>query len=193
MTEQTRPNDDVEAARTLDERAGTEAHSVHAHEDRAYDRGAGLEEQLEQARTEADEMRDKFLRARADMDNFRKRMERSYAEQSRSQTKSLLAKLLSVKDNLERALQFGNGAQNGESIIEGVRLTLYQLDNLLEQEGVKVIEAEGRPFDPRLEEAVHSVQDPEVEDQTVVRVVRRGYTYRDEVLRPAQVVVSVRQ
>jgi molecular chaperone GrpE len=70
-------------------------------------------------------------------------------------------------------------------------LTQYQLNSLLQQEGVKPIEAEGKIFDPHLQEAVHRVNDPNVPDHTVVQVARTGYTYGDEVLRPAQVVVSV--
>ena len=116
------------------------------------------------------------------------------ADLAKTSKKSLLSKLLGVKDNLERALHYGEAAEgNGEGIIEGVRLTRYQLDQLLQQEGVRPIEAEGQPFDPRFEEAVHSVNDETVPDNTVIQVVRRGYTYGDdgEVLRPAQVVVSV--
>jgi molecular chaperone GrpE len=103
-----------------------------------------------------------------------------------------LVRLLSVKDNLERALHYGESSPtNGESIMEGVRLTQYQLDNLLQLEGVEAIEAEGKTFDPHLEEAVQRVNDVCVPDHTVVQVVRNGYMYGDEVLRPAQVVVSV--
>jgi molecular chaperone GrpE len=182
----------TESTSEQNEAAGTAATNGAAAPETAAQPGS-LEEQLASARAEADDMRDKYLRTRAEMDNFRKRMERNYADQSRSQTKALLSRLLGVKDNLERALQYGDGGQSGEGIIEGVRLTLYQLDNLLEQEGVKGIEAEGRAFDPHLDEAVHSVHDPEVADHTVIQVVRKGYTYGDEVLRPAQVVVSVHE
>ena len=152
-----------------------------------------LQAALIEARTEAAEARDKYLRSRADMDNFRKRIERTYSDQRRMAQKDLLRRLLAVKDNIERALQYGESSQNGEGIMEGVRLTQYQLEQLLEQEGVKAIDAEGKPFDPNFEEAVHSVNDPNVGDHTVVQVVRRGYTYGDEVLRPAQVVVSVHE
>jgi molecular chaperone GrpE len=75
--------------------------------------------------------------------------------------------------------------------MEGVRLTQYQLNQMLQKEGVDPIEAEGQPFDPRLAEAIQSVNDQSVDDHTVVKVVRTGYTYGDEVLRPAQVIVSV--
>jgi molecular chaperone GrpE len=148
--------------------------------------------ELQRAQEEAASNYDKFLRARADMENYRKRMDRTLADLTRSARRDLLVRLLGVKDNLERALHYGEGAPtNGESIMEGVRLTQYQLDSLLQQEGVAAIEAEGKTFDPHLQEAVQRVNDPSVPDHTVVQVVRNGYTYGEEVLRPAQVVVSV--
>lgn len=157
-----------------------------------------LREELAGARRDASQNHDKYLRARADMENYKKRIERTYADLARSTKKDLLAKLLGVKDNLERALHYGEGTNEhaGEGIMEGVRLTQYQLDQLLAQEGVKEIDAEGKPFDPQFEEAVQSVNDPSVPDHTVVQVLRKGYTYKghtdqDEVLRPAQVIVSV--
>jgi molecular chaperone GrpE len=154
---------------------------------------SSLEFELAQAKQECADLRDKYLRAMADMENYKKRIERTYRDLSRSTKKDLLRRLLTVKDNLERAIQYGDVSENGEGIVEGVRLTQYQLEQLLETEGVKSIDAEGKQFDPRLEEAVHSVNDPSVPDHTVVQVVRRGYTYEDDVLRPAQVVVSVHE
>jgi molecular chaperone GrpE len=154
---------------------------------------SSLEHELVQARQESADLRDKYLRAMADMENYKKRIERTYRDLSRSTKKDLLRRLLTVKDNLERAIQYGDASENGEGIVEGVRLTQYQLEQLLENEGVKNIDAQGKQFDPRLEEAVHSVNDPTVPDNTVVQVVRRGYTYEDDVLRPAQVVVSVHE
>ncbi len=152
-----------------------------------------LREQLAGAQREAAESHDKYLRARADMENYKKRIERTYADLAKTAKKDLLRKLLGVKDNLERALHYGETAEGtaGEGIIEGVRLTQYQLDQLLTQEGVQPIEAEGQPFDPQRQEALQRVEDPNVPDHTVVKVVRKGYTYQDEVLRPAQVIVSV--
>jgi molecular chaperone GrpE len=151
-----------------------------------------LRRELEESRQDAAAHQEKFLRVRADMENYKKRMERTYADRAHSSKKDLLQNLLSVKDNLERALQYaGSSEAGGESLMEGVRLTQYQLNQMLQKEGVEPIEAQGQPFDPRLEEAIQSVNDPSVADHTVVKVVRTGYTYADEVLRPAQVVVSV--
>jgi molecular chaperone GrpE len=152
-----------------------------------------LLQELVESRQDAAAQQEKFLRVRADMENYKKRMERTYADRAHSSKKDLLQNLLGVKDNLERALHYaGSSEAGGESLMEGVRLTQYQLNQVLEKEGVEPIEAEGQPFDPRLEEAIQSVNDPSVDDHTVVKVVRTGYTYGDEVLRPAQVIVSVR-
>lgn len=151
-----------------------------------------LRKELAAAQEEAAENQNKFLRARADMENYKKRIERTYADLARSSKKELLKKLLAVKDNLERALRYaGDTSPENEGVLEGVRLTEYQLDQLLEQEGIKRIEAEGQPFDPHDEEAVQTVHDPNVPDHSVVQVVRQGYLYGDEVLRPAQVIVNV--
>jgi molecular chaperone GrpE len=152
----------------------------------------GLRQQLEEAQQEAAQNYDKFLRARADMENFRKRMERTSTERAATARKDILTKLLAVKDNLQRALHYGEShGDNTEGIIEGVKLTEYQLNQILTQEGVERIDAEGKPFDPADEEAVQTVHDPGVPDHQVVQVVREGYTYKDEVLRPAQVIVNV--
>jgi molecular chaperone GrpE len=151
-----------------------------------------LRKQLQESRQDAAAHEEKFLRARADMENYKKRIERTYADRAHSSKKDLLRDLLGVKDNLERALQYAGSSEAGsESLMEGVRLTQYQLNQMLQKEGVDPIEAEGQPFDPRLAEAIQSVNDQSVDDHTVVKVVRTGYTYGDEVLRPAQVIVSV--
>jgi molecular chaperone GrpE len=183
----------VSEAQELDPRSAGEA-QVSADEapDAPTDEVTLLRNDLQNAQAEAASNYDKFLRSRADMENYRKRMERTLADLSRTSKKEMLGKLLPVKDNLERALQYGESSNSsGESIIEGVRLTQYQLDSLLQQEGVAPIEAQGKIFDPHLEEAIQRVNDPSVPDHTVVQVVRTGYTYGDEVLRPAQVIVSV--
>lgn len=151
-----------------------------------------LQRQLSEAEQRAEESENKYLRARADMENYRKRIERTYADLAKSSKKDLLVKLLGVKDNLERALRYGEGNGNqSEGVLEGVRLTEYQLNQLLQQEGVQQIEAEGKPFDPTDEEAIQTVNNPDLPDHAVVQVVRQGYLYDGDVLRPAQVIVNV--
>ena len=174
----------------LDPRAQGEAMS--AADAPAGDDIQSLRERLQAAEAEASSNHDKYLRALADLENNKKRMERAYADRTAWVKKDILSKLLAVKDNLERALNYGGSTDgNGEGIMEGIRLTQFQLDRVLSQEGVEPMDTTGKPFDPRTEEAVHSVEDPSVPDHTVVQEVRKGYTLNGEVLRPAQVVVSV--
>jgi molecular chaperone GrpE len=155
----------------------------------------GLAEQLESARREASENYDRYLRVHADMENYKKRIERTYADLSRNSKKDLLLKLLGVKDNLERALSYGTQAEPGqnESIIQGVRLTEYQLDQLLRAEGVTPMALQGQRFEPQQAEAVSTVVNPNLPDHTVADVVQQGYMYQDHVLRPAKVVVALKE
>jgi len=153
-----------------------------------------LRAELESARQEATSNYDMYLRSRADMENYKKRLERTYADQSRASKKELLRRFLSVRDSLDWALQSEAAAQGPcQGLAEGVRLTRSQFDHVLSQEGVRPVDPLGKPFDPRFGEAVQTVDDPRVPEHTVVEVLRKGYTYGDEneVLRPAQVVVSV--
>lgn len=170
----------------------------HAPEER--DAGEGdpadaLTRELAEARQAAAESHDRYLRVYAEMDNYKKRIERTYADLSRNSKKELLLKLLGVKDNLERALSYGSndGQDATESVIQGVRLTEYQLDSLLRAEGVTPVELTGKAFDPQQAEAVGTVVDPSVPDHTIVQETQRGYTYGDHILRPAKVVVAVQE
>ncbi len=156
---------------------------------------AGLAVELDEARREAAANYDRYLRVHADMENYKKRIERTYADLSRNTKKELLLKLLSVKDNLERALSYGQQAEQAadESVIQGVRLTEYQLDQILRSEGVNPMDLEGKPFNPEEAEAVSTVVNPQAEDHSIAQVVQQGYRYQDDVLRPAKVVVALKQ
>lgn len=156
-----------------------------------------LERQLSDARAEAQANWDRFLRARADLENYRRRAERTLSEAERTAKRGLLLKLLGVLDNLERATEYEHVATSGEdgeanALITGLRMTLWQLRQVLESEGVRPIEAAGQPFDPYLHEAVGTVETTEAEENTIVDEVQKGYLYGDEVLRPARVRVAVR-
>lgn len=152
-----------------------------------------LEDELRQARREASENHDRYLRVHAEMENYKKRIERTYADLARTSKKDLLLKLLGVKDNLERALAYGAGSETDgdESIVQGVRLTEYQLDQVLRAEGVTPMDLKGEPFDPELAEALGTAVHPDLPDQVVAEVVQQGYLYQDQVLRPAKVIVAV--
>lgn len=152
-------------------------------------RVAELEEQLAQARAEATANWDKYLRERAEMDNFRKRQERMAADAIRREKRELLHKVLEVMDNLDRAMRFEE-SMDRESLHQGLRLVQWQLNELLKEEGLTPVPTVGQPFDPRVHEAIEQVHSGEHPEGTVVEEVRRGYMLGDEMLRPARVKVS---
>jgi len=144
-----------------------------------------LEDELEAIQQEAAEYKDKYLRAAAEVENTRKRLERRYADQAEEEKKRLLRAFLAVADNLERAL-----AHSGDGLRDGVQLTYQELQRLLSLEGVEPLETIGRPFDPYYHEAVDTM--PGDDDQeTVVGEREKGYLYRGQLLRPAKVEVAI--
>src|SRR5690242_10356429 len=142
--------------------------------------------ELSAAQQELEEMKDKYLRAAAQVDNVRKWTERDTLARSKEKQRSFLRQLLEVMDNLERAL-----AQPGEpaSLYQGVQLTQKQLGKVLSQAGVERIRVEpGQAFDPNYHEGVE-VRFGDVDQPTIVAVTQPGYLYENDLLRPAGVVV----
>ncbi len=141
-------------------------------------------------REELEQWKDRALRLEAEMDNFRKRLQRLAEERIAADRERLLRNFLDVADDLARALSV-DGA-DAEFIRQGVELTHRSLMNLMNREGVTPIEADGQPFDPAWHEAVGTVPAQQVgkEPDTVVHVVRAGYRIGDRLLRPARVIVA---
>jgi len=146
-----------------------------------------FERELAEAKRQADEYYDKYLRALAELDNTRKRLERTYQERLIQAQRDLLRRFLTVADNLERALE---AAKTGGDIVQGVELTYRELQRFLSEQGVEPIESVGHPFDPMFHEAVGVVSSDGVEEETVVNELQRGYTHQGELLRPALVEVA---
>jgi molecular chaperone GrpE len=154
---------------------------------------AALEEKqqiLQQKETEAAEFKDKYMRALAESENARKRIRQQAEESARIQREGLLRDLLSIIDNLERAVAAARDGGNGKPIVEGVEMVLRSMNDFLRSHGVTQLSAVGRPFDPLLHEAVDSVESAEHEPNTVVDEFARGYSIGDRLLRPARVTVS---
>jgi molecular chaperone GrpE len=167
-----------------------EANSPNQDSDPALEAGAAVEVDWQ---AEAERQRDLFLRCQADMDNMKKRLEREKLDFIKFANEALIKDLLQVVDNLERALGHapsGNGDQVG--LVDGVKLTLDGLLSILDKHGVKPIAALGRPFDPHVHEAVMQREDPEVEGNTVLQEVQRGYLLNERLIRPTMVIVSRR-
>ncbi|MGC9992854.1 MAG: nucleotide exchange factor GrpE [Candidatus Cybelea sp.] len=146
-----------------------------------------LDEQLAAANARADENYGKFLLAVADFDNYKKRMQRDFDSLVASRRRMLIERFLPVLDNLERALQSNAG---GDALRGGVEQTLRGFEALLAGEGVRAIDVKGKPFDPRVAEAIGTSASNGEADDTVVEVAEKGYTLGDELLRPAKVIVA---
>lgn len=135
--------------------------------------------------------RERFLRLRADFENFQKRVEREREEHTRRATAALLVRLLPILDNFERALATKGQAGNGEeSLRQGVGLIHRQLGEELRREGLEAVEARGLPFDPNVHEAVATESDSGLPPGTVIDELQRGYSFRGLLLRPAMVRVQ---
>jgi molecular chaperone GrpE len=141
---------------------------------------------------EVEEARERLLRLRADFDNLKKRIEREREEYSRQATASLVARLLPVLDNLERALEAARcGRGNGDALQNGVALIQRQLLDELRREGLRAVESVGQSFDPAVHEAVATDGASQLPINTVVEELQRGYYFDDRLLRPALVRVAV--
>ena len=146
-----------------------------------------LTAELDAARAKAEENYNKFLYAMADFENYKKRIERQLADIALAGKRSVITKMLPVLDNLERAVAF----EDSEGLRGGLQATLRMFETALAAEGVKSVPLKGKPFDPKLAEAIATQPAPEgVADDTVLDETRKAYTIGDEVLRPAQVVVA---
>jgi molecular chaperone GrpE len=165
----------------------------------AADASAAGEESLETLRSERDaraqeaaEARDRYLRTLADFDNFRRRITRERDDWQRQAQEGLLREILPVLDNFDRALAAAPTPGADRAFRTGVELIHRDFLAALERLGVRPFVAIGQPFDPTRHEAVGRLERADVEDQTVVSEMLRGYLFHERVLRPAQVVVAVR-
>jgi len=150
-------------------------------------KAATPEEQLAKAKDDAQKYLANWQRAEADFSNYKKRTEQERDELRRFGNVSLIINLLPVIDDFERAFGSLDANLAGLSWFDGIILIYRKLQQLLENSGVRPIEADGQGFDPRLHEAVAHVDGDEGK---VVSVVQRGYKMHDRVLRPAMVVVG---
>ncbi len=145
---------------------------------------------IEQLKAEIEGLNSKYLRAVADQDNARKRARRELQETLRYATSTLMADLLPVVDNLERALGSSQAAEAEGQLREGVELTLKQLAQALEKHGLTPVPATGERFDPTKHEALGHVESEDLEPGCIVLDALKGYCLHDRVLRASQVFVA---
>ncbi|MEW6193113.1 MAG: nucleotide exchange factor GrpE [Bacillota bacterium] len=147
-----------------------------------------LEEALSAAEKKAEECYQQFLRSRADFENLRRRVNKEREEFLHFAGETLVASLLPVLDNFERALESPGEELN--AFLTGVEMIYRQLKDVLAQEGLEAISAVGQEFDPTRHEAVAYEPGGEQPPNTIIAELRRGYTFRGKVLRPALVKVA---
>ena len=138
---------------------------------------------------ERDDFKDRWVRKTAEFDNYRKRIERERREQADQAVADLLESLLLVVDDFDRALTVEAGPE-AEAYRTGVELIHAKLLDVLKKRGVRVIDALGDDFDPKIHQAVMHESSPDHRDGEVIGELRRGYMLGDKLLRPAMVKVA---
>jgi molecular chaperone GrpE len=150
-----------------------------------------LENRCETAEQESRQHYERLLRVSADFENFKKRSFRENDDFRKFANELLLLELLPVVDNLERAIQSTGGEKNEVGcVIEGVEMTLKALLKIFEKFSVKLIEAEGKPFDPNFHQAMMQEASDSHPENIIIREFQKGYMLHDRLLRPSMVVVS---
>ena len=152
---------------------------------------ASLEEELAEARRTAQENLDRALRAQAELENVRRRMERDLRNAHKFALERFVAELLPVRDSLELGL--AASAEKGASaasIAEGVVLTLRMLEQAMEKFGVEVVDPAGEPFDPEFHQAMTMQESDAAESGAVLTVIQKGFLLNERLVRPAMVIVA---
>ena len=148
--------------------------------------------ELQQRAAKADENWERLLRATADFDNFKKRAAREKTEAAQYANASLLQKLLPILDNFEMALAAAQNAQGDKlaALQSGVSMIQQQLRAVLVENGLEEVDATGKAFDPNFHEAISQQESAEVAEGNVLQQLRKGYKFKERLLRPATVIVA---
>jgi len=151
---------------------------------------SGVDAQLEALRRESAENHERYLRAVADLENFRKRMVREKEEVRQYGTSAVMEDLLPILDNLALGVAAARQETESKAIVDGVDLVLQQFKSALDRHGLKEVNPTGKAFDPHLHECIAQQPHGTVPPEHVFQVVRPGYTLNGRLLRPASVMVS---
>lgn len=151
---------------------------------------ASAEAAVAKAKEEAAEWQGKYLRLHAEWDTYRRRMREQREEESRRATEKLVEDIIPVLDDFERSINYAN--ENGEEgLLGGVTAVYAKLNEVLVKEGVEIIDPVGQPYEALEAQAVATVDNPNVPDETVEQVYQKGYRMGNKVIRPAMVTVAV--
>lgn len=160
-------------------------------EDQAPSEGDAVESE-DKLVAEVEKYKDIALRAEAEMQNLRRRAERDVQNAHKYGIERLLQNLLPVLDSLEKAVEVSEAAASDDDDpqLEGIRLCSKLFVDVLTREGVEALDPLGEPFDPNLHEALSMIENPDLEPNSVMTVIQKGYRLNDRLVRPAKVMVS---
>jgi molecular chaperone GrpE len=147
-------------------------------------------QELERLQQDLNEAQNQVLRAQAELDNFRKRTRREMDEERRFAAGPLLRDLFPALDNLERAVATAEQNEAGAGLVQGVRMVVQQIGQILQQHGCRRIPTTGENFDPHVHEALTQQPSDDQPAGVILTEARAGYQLHDRVLRPAQVIIS---
>ena len=156
----------------------------------ATEEQANGQDEIVAMQADLDRFRDLAMRTQADFENYKKRSAREKDDAIKYANKSLLEKLVSIVDHFELGLEAARGEGENSPVLSGMSLVLKQLQDFLAENGLQAIEAVGQKFDPNFHEAIGHEPSADVPEDVVIRQTRRGYQYKDRLLRPSAVVVS---
>ncbi len=145
---------------------------------------------LDSSMAEAEKNKDLYLRTVADLDTYRRKVQREKQELAKFALQPLIEELLPSLDHLEMAIVASKTSGESKNLIEGVEMVSMQIKKVLENFGVEEIKAEGQDFDPNLEDCMAHEPNDDVPENKVVKVIRCGYLYNGRLIRPASVIVS---
>lgn len=151
---------------------------------------ASLEDEMKALQEEVDKWKNDYYKVFADMENLKRRMQNEHANNLKFMMQGFIEQMLPIVDNFERSLAIENPSEEVANFLKGYEMIYKQIMTLLENQGVKVIEAEGKEFDPNFHQAVMTVSDENFKPGMVVEELQKGYMLKDRVIRASLVKVS---
>lgn len=149
-----------------------------------------LKEKTDKLEKEVADYKDRLVRKMAEFENYKRRTENDQVNLLTYAAESFIVKILPVYDDLERSLQHIDDEKNIDAVKEGLKMVFNKFGKILDEQGVKKIEAKGKPFDHNFHEALMQQKVEGVEPHTVIEEVEPGYMYKDKVIRHTKVIVS---
>jgi molecular chaperone GrpE len=146
--------------------------------------------EIKKLKEEREQLEDQLLRKIAEFDNYKKRTERDFFDRVQNANEKLIAELLPVLDDMERALDHAEKSQEINSLIEGAGLIKKKLKDILEKQGLEPLPAIGEDFDPEKHDALMQIEKKNVESGTIIEEHLKGYTLNGKVIRHSQVIVA---